>query len=180
MGIALIVPAESARFLALDLGLTLRCHCRKTIARKGWCLSGWPPLRCRIGRKATLIRVDRQGPADRREGATRKGRLLTGLASRANRDDSRRVAEIEPHKISRPACRRSRPRWIEKVLTRTNTPEPVVQWGRQCITANGLSSSRPRESSDGAEDPDASRRVEFRVLMKAKEQLLQIVEPGAK
>lgn len=65
-------------------------------------------------------------------------------------------------------------------LTQTNTPEPVVQWGRQRITANRLSSSRPREALGGAEDPDASRRVEFGVLMKAKEQLLQIVEPSAR
>lgn len=69
---------------------------------------------------------------------------------------------------------------LEYGLTKTNTPDPVVQWGRQRITANGLSSSRPRESTGGSEDPDASRRVEFRVLMKAKEQLLQIVEPGTK
>ena len=69
---------------------------------------------------------------------------------------------------------------LEYGLTKTNTPDPVVQWGRQRITANGLSSSRPRESTTGSEDSDASRRVEFRVLMKAKEQLLQIVEPGTK
>lgn len=69
---------------------------------------------------------------------------------------------------------------LEYGLTKTNTPEPVVQWGRERITANGLSSSRPRELASGAEDSDASRRVEFRVLMKAKEQLLQIIEPGAK
>ena len=69
---------------------------------------------------------------------------------------------------------------LEYGLTKTNTPEPVVQWGRQSITANGLSSSRPRSATDGTEDPAASRRVEFRVLMKAKEQLLQIVEPSAK
>jgi outer membrane protein OmpA-like peptidoglycan-associated protein len=69
---------------------------------------------------------------------------------------------------------------LEYGLTKTNTPEPVVQWGRERITANGLSSSRPRELASGVEDPDASRRVEFRVLMKAKEQLLQIIEPGAK
>ena len=69
---------------------------------------------------------------------------------------------------------------LEYGLTKTNTPDPVVQWGRQRNTANGLSSSRPRESTTGSEDSDASRRVEFRVLMKAKEQLLQIVEPGTK
>jgi len=69
---------------------------------------------------------------------------------------------------------------LEYGLTKTSTPDPVVQWGRERLTANGLSSSRPREFASGAEDPDASRRVEFRVLMKAKEQLLQIIEPGAK
>lgn|GEM_PF-2560219 len=67
---------------------------------------------------------------------------------------------------------------LEYGLTKTDLPPEIVEWGRKSITANGLSSSRPRATAEGTEDSDASRRVEFRVLMKAKEQLLQIVEPG--
>ena len=69
---------------------------------------------------------------------------------------------------------------LEYGLTKTNLPPEIVEWGRRTITANGLSSSRPRAANTGAEDSDASRRVEFRVLMKAKEQLLQIVEPATR
>lgn len=69
---------------------------------------------------------------------------------------------------------------LEYGLMNTGVPTPVALWGRQKITANGLSSSRPREAASGVEDKESSRRVEFRVLMKAKEQLLQIVEPGGR
>lgn len=69
---------------------------------------------------------------------------------------------------------------LEYGLTKTDLPPDIVEWGRKSITANGLSSSRPRATAKGAEDSDASRRVEFRVLMRAKEQLLQIVEPGVR
>ena len=66
---------------------------------------------------------------------------------------------------------------LEYGLTETQLTSELRDWARKRITANGLSSSRPREV-DGKEDKDASRRVEFRVLTKAKEQLLKIVEPG--
>jgi outer membrane protein OmpA-like peptidoglycan-associated protein len=67
---------------------------------------------------------------------------------------------------------------LEYSLTQTQLAPALKEWARKRITANGLSSSRPREI-DGREDKDASRRVEFRVLTKAKEQLLRIVEPSA-
>jgi outer membrane protein OmpA-like peptidoglycan-associated protein len=66
---------------------------------------------------------------------------------------------------------------LEYGLTETNLPPEHVTWARKLITANGLSSSRPREVN-GEENREASRRVEFRVLTRAKEQLLKIVDPG--
>lgn len=70
---------------------------------------------------------------------------------------------------------------LEYGLTQTALAQDkeLQDWARKLITANGLSSSRPRENN-GVEDQDASRRVEFRVLTRAKEQLLKIVEPGAR
>lgn len=68
---------------------------------------------------------------------------------------------------------------LEYGLTETALPPEHVVWARKLITANGLSSSRPRESG-GIEDKDGSRRVEFRVLTRAKEQLLKIVDPGSR
>jgi outer membrane protein OmpA-like peptidoglycan-associated protein len=67
---------------------------------------------------------------------------------------------------------------LEYGLTRTQAPAAILEWARERITANGLSSSRLRYGTSGSEDPVASRRVEFRVLMKSKEQLLRIVDPG--
>lgn len=61
---------------------------------------------------------------------------------------------------------------LEYGLTETALPPDQANWARKLITANGLSSSRPRDT------PEASRRVEFRVLTRAKEQLLKIVDPG--
>lgn len=68
---------------------------------------------------------------------------------------------------------------LEYGLTETSMPPEHVTWARRLITANGLSSSRPR-GTGGIEDKESSRRVEFRVLTRAKEQLLKIVEPGAR
>ena len=60
-------------------------------------------------------------------------------------------------------------------LTQTQVPPMTLDWARQRITANGLSSSRLRFVR-GTEDREASRRVEFRVLMKTNEKLLKVVD----
>jgi len=49
-------------------------------------------------------------------------------------------------------------------------------WLQPLLTANGLSSSQPILRSDGTEDPDLSRRVEFRIRTAADADLQQIVE----
>ena len=48
-------------------------------------------------------------------------------------------------------------------------------WGKTLITANGLSSSKLR-FTNGKEDPELSRRVEFRIRTKAKEKIIRILE----
>ena len=49
-------------------------------------------------------------------------------------------------------------------------------WLQTLLTANGLSSSRPIINQFGAEDPDLSRRVEFRVRTKARSEIVKILE----
>jgi chemotaxis protein MotB len=49
-------------------------------------------------------------------------------------------------------------------------------WLTKAIRANGLSFARPILNDQGAEDPDRSRRVEFRVFTTTKEQILRIIE----
>jgi outer membrane protein OmpA-like peptidoglycan-associated protein len=61
-------------------------------------------------------------------------------------------------------------------LTRTAIPPDMRDWARSLITANGLSSSRLRLRPDGTEDREASRRVEFRVVMKLRENVMKVVD----
>ena len=61
-------------------------------------------------------------------------------------------------------------------LTRTAIPPDMRDWARSLITANGLSSSRLRFRPDGIEDREGSRRVEFRVVMKLRENVMRVVE----
>jgi outer membrane protein OmpA-like peptidoglycan-associated protein len=53
---------------------------------------------------------------------------------------------------------------------------PIRDWVRSLITANGLSSSQSVRRPDGSEDEAASRRVEFRVVTRSKEQIVRILE----
>jgi len=50
------------------------------------------------------------------------------------------------------------------------------EWATKKITANGLSSSRLVLRDDGTENPEASRRVEFKVRTKTQEQIVRILE----
>lgn len=49
-------------------------------------------------------------------------------------------------------------------------------WLTKGLRANGLSFARPILNDQGAEDQGRSRRVEFRVFTKTKEQILRIIE----
>jgi outer membrane protein OmpA-like peptidoglycan-associated protein len=57
-------------------------------------------------------------------------------------------------------------------MTETAISDEARAWAQGRVTANGLASSRLWLRADGTEDPDRSRRVEFRVLLKLREQLL--------
>jgi outer membrane protein OmpA-like peptidoglycan-associated protein len=64
---------------------------------------------------------------------------------------------------------------LEYSLDKTALPADMRGWAQGVITANGLASSRLRFRPDGSEDPTASRRVEFRVLMKLRENVMRVV-----
>ena len=53
---------------------------------------------------------------------------------------------------------------------------PDRAWMQSLLTANGLSSSRLIRDSSGVEDPNLSRRVEFRVRTKARSEIVRILE----
>jgi outer membrane protein OmpA-like peptidoglycan-associated protein len=53
-------------------------------------------------------------------------------------------------------------------------------WLTKVLRANGLSFARPVLNEQGAEDQGRSRRVEFRVFTKTKEQILRIIEVSEK
>jgi len=59
-------------------------------------------------------------------------------------------------------------------LTLLNEQDKI--WAQYRITANGLSSSHPIPSKNGIEDPDLSRRVEFRIRTNAERQLEKIAK----
>lgn len=50
------------------------------------------------------------------------------------------------------------------------------EWLMPLVTANGLSSSRPVLDANGLEDPQRSRRVEFRIRTTAKTEIVRILE----
>ncbi len=54
--------------------------------------------------------------------------------------------------------------------------EPDKQWTISRITANGLSSSHLIYNEDGTENPELSRRVEFRIRTNAEKQLEEIAD----
>lgn len=57
---------------------------------------------------------------------------------------------------------------------------PDKNWLQQHLTANGLSSSKLVRNADGAENPQASRRVEFRVRTNAERRIVKIIEEAEK
>jgi outer membrane protein OmpA-like peptidoglycan-associated protein len=64
---------------------------------------------------------------------------------------------------------------LEYSLNRTTLPAETRGWAQNVITANGLASSRLRLRADGSEEAGASRRVEFRVLMQLRENVMRVV-----
>lgn len=64
---------------------------------------------------------------------------------------------------------------LEYALALVKDPK-LKQWARFRITANGLSSSKLIYKSNGAEDQEGSRRVEFRVRTNAEELIGKILK----
>ena len=54
------------------------------------------------------------------------------------------------------------------------TPVNKQEWVRTYVTANGMSFSRPVRDQSGQEDPTASRRVEFTIVVDSKSTLEEI------
>jgi len=55
-------------------------------------------------------------------------------------------------------------------------PAERTEWVRRHAAADGLASSRAVRRSDGSEDRDRSRQVEFRVATRARGRVLRIFE----
>lgn len=83
--------------------------------------------------------------------------------------DKEEVAYILNMKLSQDRTRSV----LEYVLRRIEHPsiERNIEWIRYNLTANGLSSSKLIRNPDGTQNPEKSRRVEFRVRTNAEEQL---------
>lgn len=69
-----------------------------------------------------------------------------------------------------------RTRTVLRYVLRTLGREPVNDWTKDLITANGLSSSDLIYTDSGKEDREASRRVEFRIRTNAESQLERILD----
>lgn len=76
------------------------------------------------------------------------------------------------------ALSQERTRAVLEVILTSRPLEPYREWSRSTVTANGLSSARPvaRGGSIAGEDPDRSRRVEFRVVTRARERVMRVLE----
>lgn len=71
-----------------------------------------------------------------------------------------------------------RTRAVLEVILTARGLEQHREWARNTITANGMSSARPviRAGTTTTEDPDRSRRVEFRVVTRARERVMRVLE----
>ncbi|MDE0086767.1 MAG: OmpA family protein [Candidatus Poribacteria bacterium] len=72
----------------------------------------------------------------------------------------------------------NRARNVLQYVLRINRPEMTQnkKWIKKNLTANGLSSSKPIPNSDGKENKEESRRVEFRVVTKSEKLIDEIKE----
>jgi len=64
---------------------------------------------------------------------------------------------------------------LKYCLSLIEAPE-VLEWSKQYITANGLSSSHLIKDKKGVEDKQKSRRVEFRTKTNAEKKVVEIIE----
>ena len=64
---------------------------------------------------------------------------------------------------------------VVQYVYQLNDVSTARDWLRTTLRSNGLSFAKPVYDLEGREDADRSRRVEFRVLTKAKEELMRII-----
>ncbi len=71
-----------------------------------------------------------------------------------------------------------RTRNVLEIVLQISKPEIIEnrEWIKYHLTANGLSSSKLIDNSDGTENPEESRRVEFRVLTNAEKRIMEIIK----
>lgn len=74
------------------------------------------------------------------------------------------------------ALSQERTRSVLQFVLFTPRTSDLQDWLIAHLTANGLSSSKLRFNPDGAENPDASRRVEFRVRTNADTRLTDVLK----
>lgn len=99
-------------------------------------------------------------------------RIEGHTSSRWEHSTSERDAYYRNMRLSQARTRRT----LEHALELDEVSEHRA-WLRPLVTANGLSSSRPvLNETTGEEDPDRSRRVEFRIRTIASEEILRIVK----
>ena len=97
-------------------------------------------------------------------------RIEGHTSSEWNSDVDAQTAYINNMKLSQDRTRSV----LQYVLTLV-ADSGLKEWARSKITANGLSSSK-RVISDGLEDTEASRRVEFRVRTDAEKRIGEILK----
>ncbi|UFN48775.1 OmpA family protein [Roseomonas sp. OT10] len=74
------------------------------------------------------------------------------------------------------ALSQDRTRSVLEVVLTARALESYRDWARSTVTANGLASARPIARLNAEEDTERSRRVEFRVVTRAREKVLRVLD----
>lgn len=87
-----------------------------------------------------------------------------------------RSASIEQAYYNNMELSQARTREVLRFVLALTEVNAEREWLQSLLTANGLSSSRLILDEFGEEDPNLSRRVEFRVRTKARSEIMRILE----
>lgn len=76
------------------------------------------------------------------------------------------------------ALSQERTRTVLEVILTARSLDGFRDWARATVTANGMASARPvaRLDRPAEEDPERSRRVEFRIVTGARERVMRVLE----
>jgi outer membrane protein OmpA-like peptidoglycan-associated protein len=113
-------------------------------------------------------------------------RILSGRAYRSSIEEIRieghtsslwiTTASPELAYLSNMELSQSRTRSVLQYVLALPKSSDLKPWLMGNLTANGLSSSKPRLNKDGTEDQNASRRVEFRVRTNADSRIADVLK----